>query len=131
LSTDRSDERTLIRHEEEAAIDRRTVDAGSVHVRKRVESEPYRETVERAIEHGDVERQAAVEGDSGEIETLPDGSVSIPIFEERVVVTKQLVVRERVVVHKRTTNEAHEIQTELRRERVEVDADEGVDLERG
>jgi uncharacterized protein (TIGR02271 family) len=120
----------VVRHEEEAAIETRTVDAGSVHVRKQVETEPHRELVERAVEHGEVERTGPLEGDSGEIETLSDGSVSIPVFEEQIVVTKRLVVRERVVVRKRTVTEAHEIETELRRERVAVDADDGVELHR-
>jgi len=38
--------------------------------------------------------------DSGEIEYLDDGSVSIPIIDEELVVYKRLVVRERVIVRK-------------------------------
>ena len=34
-----------------------------------------------------------VDADSGEVETLPDGSISIPVFEEQLVITKRLVVR--------------------------------------
>jgi stress response protein YsnF len=60
------------------------------------------------------------------VETLPDGSVSIPVFEEQIVVTKRLVVRERVIVRKHTVYEDHVVTADLRRERLEVVADAGV-----
>jgi stress response protein YsnF len=58
--------------------------------------------------------------DSGEVETLPDGSISIPILEEELVVYKRVVVRERLIVHKDAEVEHRTIGAELRRERVEV-----------
>jgi stress response protein YsnF len=58
--------------------------------------------------------------DSGEVETLPDGSISIPILEEELVVAKRVVVRERLIVHKDSDVEHRTIGAELRRERVEV-----------
>jgi uncharacterized protein (TIGR02271 family) len=57
--------------------------------------------------------------DSGEIEYLPDGSVSIPIIEEELVVYKRLVVRERVIVRKEQDIRHERIEAELRRERLE------------
>ena len=57
--------------------------------------------------------------DSGEIEYLDDGSISIPIIEEELVVMKRLVVRERVIVRKETEVERRRIDVELRRERLE------------
>ena len=66
----------------------------------------------------------AGEGDSGEIETLPDGSVSIPVLEEELVVTKRVVVRERIVVHKDVAARVERVEAELRRERVELENDE-------
>lgn len=57
--------------------------------------------------------------DSGEIEYLDDGSVSIPIIDEELVVYKRLVVRERVIVRKDAEIEHRRIETELRRERLE------------
>ena len=83
-------------------------------------------TVERGVERADLERVAAGDGDSGEIETLPDGSVSIPLFEEQLVVEKRLVVRERVIVSKRTLVEDQVVEAELRRERIGVDPDPSV-----
>ena len=74
-------------------------------------------------EEGPVRRVPAGEGDSGEIETLPDGSVSIPVLEEELVVSKRLVVRERIIVHKDVATRVERIETELRRERVELEED--------
>ena len=115
----------LVRHEEELTVDKETGVAGKVRVRKRVDTERTAQTVARDAEYlDDVERVPADEGDSGEIETLPDGSVSIPVLEEELVVTKRLVVRERVIVRKRTETEQRRIEADVRRERVEVDVDD-------
>lgn len=45
-----------------------------------------------------VDRAAAYDQDSGQIETLADGSILIPVFEEQLVITKRLVVKEREIV---------------------------------
>jgi len=124
MTARRDDDASLTRLEEELEIGKRTQLAGTVQARKSVETRQVGDVFEREIEElDDVERTAPHEDDSGEIETLADGSVSIPILEERLVVTKEIVVRERVVIRKRTTMERERIETELRRERVEIDAD--------
>jgi uncharacterized protein (TIGR02271 family) len=111
-------------HEERAHTGTELTEAGRVRVRKHVETYPVTETVPRNVEHADTsERVAAVEGDSGEVETLEDGSISIPVFEEVLVVTKRLVVRERVIVRKKTVVDEYTLQTELQREHVTVDGD--------
>jgi uncharacterized protein (TIGR02271 family) len=116
----------LTRNEEELLVASEPVDAGSVRAQKRTEIEHVSEVVGRGIQEAEVERLPVGDGDSGEIETLPDGSVSIPLFEERLVITKQLVVRERVVIRTRTVTEAQRVEAELMRERIEIDADEGM-----
>jgi uncharacterized protein (TIGR02271 family) len=62
-------------------------------------------------------------GDSGQVESRPDGSVSIPVFEEELVCEKRLVVRERIIVRKETVTEDRAVEADLRRERVAVDPD--------
>ena len=120
----REERAEIVRHEEELRVETRPYDAGTVRARKRVEREPFDEVFDREVEYFDeLERLSVGERDSGEVETLPDGSVSIPVFEERLVVSKQLVVRERVVVRKRTVSEQQRVQAELRKERVEVDVE--------
>jgi uncharacterized protein (TIGR02271 family) len=74
------------------------------------------------------ERVPVAEGDSGEIETLADGSLSIPLYEEELVVTKRTVLRERVVVRKQIAARTERVEAELRREHVEIDADDEVDV---
>ena len=113
---------SVVRHEEELRIGRETKEVGAIRVQKRVETETADEVVPREIEHADeIDRVEAAEGDSGQIETLPDGSVSIPVFEERLVVMKQKVVRERIVIRKRTVTEEERVTAELRKERVLVE----------
>lgn len=119
---------SLVLHEEELLVDKRLHEVGVVRARKRVEHETVEEIVPRETEYADVERAEPGDGDSGEIETLPDGSISVPIFEEEIVVSKRLVVRERVVIRKRTTSEQQRVSAELRKER-EVDTEGDAELE--
>lgn len=122
---------STVRHEEVADVDTTWRDAGSVRVRKHVEYERVDEVASHRVEDVELERVAAADEDSGEIETLPDGSISIPVFEEELVVTTRTVLRERVIVRKRTVEEPQRIVADLRKERVEIDADEGVEVEGG
>jgi len=119
----------LTRYEEELRPRAETEEAGAVRVRKRVETDAVEEQVPREVEQAELERVPVEDEDSGLVETLPDGSVSIPVFEEELVVTKRLVVRERVIVRKQTTVEQETVATELRKERVEIEADPGIELE--
>ena len=119
---------SLVRHEEELQVGRESAEAGSVYVRKTVESNNVEEIVPLEVEHFDeVERRGPDQQDSGKIETLSDGSISIPILEEELVVTKRTVVRERIIIRKRTETEQRRVEAELRKERVHVDADADVD----
>lgn len=119
----------VTRHEERAHVTTEQQETGRVRVRKHVDTFGVEETVPRNVEQADTERIAALEGDSGEVETLEDGSVSIPLFEEVLVVTKRLVVRERVIVRKSTVVDEYRLQTELRREHVSLETDGDVEVE--
>jgi uncharacterized protein (TIGR02271 family) len=99
-----------------------------VRARKKVDTFTVREEWPRDRDDVELERVPAAEGDSGEVETLADGTISIPVYEEELVVTKRTVLKERVLVRKRTVAERVTIEDELRRERVEVEADDGVGL---
>jgi len=120
---DRDGELTL--SQERLRVGTETERMGSARAVKRVDTETVHARVDRGTEHADTERVDVLDAelDSGEVETLPDGSVSIPVFEEQIVVTKRLVVRERVVVRKHTVYEDHVVTADLRRERLEVEAD--------
>ena len=126
---DETADASVVRSEETLEIEPTAERVGAVAVRKHVETERTDEVVPRQVEHADVERIAPGENDSGQIETLPDGSVSIPVLEEELVVTKRTVVRERIVIRKRTVMEEHRVEADLRRERVELDTTADVDVE--
>ena len=113
----------VVRADEELRAHTDTVQAGAVHARKHVDHHHVEQVIERGVEHAGMERVAVEDGDSGQVETLPDGSVSIPVFEEQIVVEKRLVVRERVIIRKHTVVEEEVVEADLRRERVEIVAD--------
>lgn len=118
---------TIIRHEEELRVQRRVEEAGAVHARKRLETHRVEELVPRGVEAAEVERTGPNENDSGEVETLSDGSISVPVFEEEVVVTKRTIVRERVVIRRDLVTERHAVETELLKEQVEMETDPGLE----
>jgi len=117
----------VVRSAEHADIGVVREEAGRVVARKVVRTESVQESVPRAVEQADLERLPVADGDSGEVETLADGGISIPVFEEQVVVTKRLVVRERVVLRKRTVTEEAVVRTDLRREDVVIETTGDVD----
>jgi uncharacterized protein (TIGR02271 family) len=80
------------------------------------------------FEHLIEERVPVAADDSGEIETLPDGALSIPLYEEELIVTKRTVLRERVIIRKQIAARTQKVETELRREFVEIDADDGIEV---
>jgi stress response protein YsnF len=71
-----------------------------VRVRKRIEPFAVAEVHDRNVEFGDVYEGAPEPDDDGRIVELEDGSVSVPLFEEQIVVEKRRVLRERVVLRK-------------------------------
>lgn len=115
---------SISRHEQELGVGKRLEQVGSVSARKRVETEHVETMVPREIESAAVERVPAGETDSGLIETLEDGSVSIPVLQEEIVVTKRTVVRERIIVRKTTSSEQQKVEADLLVERVEVEGQE-------
>jgi uncharacterized protein (TIGR02271 family) len=113
------------RHEEILRVGTRET-AATLRARKTVDTEPVSTDVGRRAEQlGEIERVETFAEDSGEIETLPDGSISIPLLEEVLVVEKRVVVRERVILRKLTTQETEQVQAELRRERIDFDQEPG------
>jgi uncharacterized protein (TIGR02271 family) len=118
------EEGLLIRHEEEVAgVDTSWRGIGFVRARKRVDSHLVRELIPRDVENVLLERTPPNENDSGQIETLPDGSISIPVYEEELVVTKRIVLRERVIVRKETVAQQERVDVQLRRERIELETE--------
>jgi uncharacterized protein (TIGR02271 family) len=115
---------TLVLHEERARVDKRWEGVGYAGVRRQVDAERVREQHPRGREQITQERVPVDESDSGKIETLADGSISIPLFDEELVVTHKTVLRERVIIRKEVITDWETVEAELRRERVTFDTDD-------
>ena len=100
---------------------------GHLRARKRVGSVRVDEVLARDVERLTTERAPAADDDPGGIQRLPDGSLSIPVYEEELIVTRRVVLRERVVIRKGVETVRQRVRDELRKERVELDVDEGLE----
>jgi uncharacterized protein (TIGR02271 family) len=111
---------SILRSEEELHVGTSLHEAGRVHVRKVVGERHDTEMVERNVEQMEMETTPPVDGDTGEVITLPDGSLSVPLFEEQIVVQKRLVVRERIVLRKYNVAHTEHVNADVRVEHVEI-----------
>ena len=123
-SRDRSDitdhQRTLTRTEEELHVGKREVNRGEARVGKHVETEHVSQPVTRRREEVVVERRP-VEAGARASADLSDDEIRIPLTEEELVVEKRPVVKEELVVGKRVAEERDTVETELRREKFDID----------
>ena len=111
----------LVAHEEQLRVDKRWEGVGHARFRTEVERKRVRADYPRRVERLAQERVPPNPNDSGEIETLPDGSISVPLFEEELVVTRRPILRERVIIRKEEVTEWQRVEEELRRERIAFD----------
>lgn len=117
----------MTRSEEELRVATTDEEIGRVRLRKHVETEHVEQPVPLDTEFADVERIAVDPAtDTGQVETLPDGSISVPVFREELVIEKRLVVHERIVVRKTRRRAEQIVEADLRREHITVDIDESV-----
>ena len=116
------DEGSVTRSEEELAVGKREVDAGSARLRKWVETEPVSVDVQLQRETARVTREQLDEpvGDHD----FQEEEIEVPMHAERPVVQKQAVAKERVGIEKDVTTETKTVTDEVRKERVEVEGDE-------
>ncbi len=116
-----TDDAEFVRSEEELAVGKQQVQAGTARLRKWVETEPVTADVELQHEAARVTRepidQPVSEGEIGEEE------VEVPLKAEQATVEKQAVAKERVGVEKDVETESQTISDEVRKERVEVEGD--------
>jgi uncharacterized protein (TIGR02271 family) len=120
-----------VHHDERPRITKVRHQPGAGEVSKDVGAEHVAEYFPRNVEDIEMERIDPNEEDSGEIETLPDGSLSIPILEEELVITKRVVVRERIIIRKQIQKEQVLVEADLRKERVSIVTDPEVELRTG
>ena len=115
------DELRMQRSEEELGTGVRKREAGSVNVRKSVRTEREQVRVPRRREEVDVERvpagrevsEAEIGGDEEEF--------VVRVYEEEVVVSKRVVLKEEIRLRKRVVEEVEVVEVDLRKEEVEID----------
>jgi uncharacterized protein (TIGR02271 family) len=114
----------VTRHEEELVVGKRPVVAGSVRLRKWVETEPV--AVDLALDRETVHVRREAINETVEGVELGAQELEVSLQAEEPVVEKHTVARERVVLEKDVATEHRTIEDELRKERVEVDGDDGL-----
>lgn len=109
----------LTRSAEELKIGKRVEQKGQVRVSKHVETDHVRQNVPVQREEPYVERRPVDRGMSPGRD-LGNDEISMPISEEEVVVEKRPRVKEEVVVGKRPVTSQRTIDTDVRREEIDV-----------
>jgi uncharacterized protein (TIGR02271 family) len=110
------------RSEEELGAGTRKREAGSVNVRKSVYTEREQVRVPKRREEVDVER-IPVEGGAREVSEAEIGEdeVVVQVFEEEVVVSKRVVLKEEIRLRKRVVEDEEVVEVDLRKEEVEIE----------
>lgn len=115
------EERRLTLAEEELALYKERVAAGSVDIHKHVETRHVREAVPVMRDEVTIERRAIAEGGEPRMEQYTEGDeLHIPLVEEVLVVEKRRVVREELVIRKTQVQREEIVEADLRRERADV-----------
>jgi uncharacterized protein (TIGR02271 family) len=122
---DLEEELRVQRSEEELRASVRERGAGQVNVKKSVRTEREVVRVPKRREEVDIER-VPVEGEareaSGATEAdIGEDEVVVQVFEEEVVVTKRVVLKEEIRLRKRVVEDEEAVEVDLRKEEVEVD----------
>jgi uncharacterized protein (TIGR02271 family) len=121
-AADAETEKIIELREEQLIAHKDLRDLGEVEVRTEIEEIPGRLEVDAYREEVVVEHEAVGDVVSERVKPWEEnGILIIPIYEEQLVVTKRLVLRERMRVHRVGTTERQLFQDSLRRERIVVD----------
>ena len=120
---------SVARSEEEAHVGVREREAGRVNVRKSVHTEREVVRVPKRREEVDIERVPAVgearEASGATEEDIGEDEVVVQVFEEEVVVTKRVVLKEEIRLRKKVVEDEEVLEVDLRKEEVEIDDQSG------
>lgn len=111
---------TLRLSEERMDVNKQQVKSGEVVVHKRIVEDV--KTVEVPVRHEEViiERHAIKDGDATGVD-FKDETITIPVMEEQVEVTKHPVVTEEIRIRKQDVEKDQEFSTTLRKEKLDVE----------
>jgi uncharacterized protein (TIGR02271 family) len=116
------EDRTLELREEELVVQRKMQDVGEAHIRTFVEEVPARLEMDAASEELEVEHVPVGQFVSERVDPYEDGDVLVvPVYEEQLVVSKRLVLREQLRIRRVTTTQHRLFEDTLKKERVEVE----------
>jgi uncharacterized protein (TIGR02271 family) len=111
----------ITRSEEELAIGKRRVPAGTMSIRKRVETQHVTQPVSTTHEEVTVERRPVQNADAAARADIGEDEIRIPVYEDEVVVDKRRVLKEELVVKKNQVQDTQTVEADLRKEKVDVD----------
>jgi len=117
-----TEEERLRLHEEHLNVDKERVQTGEVNVSKRVVED--QQSIEVPVEREEVyvERRPVNESETRTDAFVDENdSIHVPLSEERVVVSKQDVVTEEIVVGKRKVQDTETVSETVRREEADID----------
>jgi uncharacterized protein (TIGR02271 family) len=119
------------RSEEELHAGTRQREAGQVNVKKGVRTEREEVRVPKRREEVDIERvpvEGEARGGSGATEAdIGEDEVVVQVFEEEIVVSKRVVLKEEIRLRKRVAWEEDVVEVDLRKEEVEIEDQTGRD----
>ena len=120
-----ADDTDVVRSEEQLRVRREERPSGAARLRTEVVEREVEELVELMADEVEVVEVpvADPERDSGEVETTPDGDLSVPVLAERLVLRKEAYVAGRIVLRRTRRPHAQEVHETLRAQRVTVDVD--------
>jgi len=122
MDVEQPDERTLDLREEELVVQRTMRDVGEAHIRTRVEEVPARLEVEANAEEVEVEHVPVGQVVSERVQPYQEGDVLVvPVYEEQLVVTRRLLLREELRIRRVTTTQRQLFEDTLKKERVDVE----------
>ena len=123
------DDLRVQRSEEEVRAGVHEREAGQVNVKKSVRTEREVVRVPKRREEVVIER-VPVDGEAREASTatvtdIGEDEVVVQVFEEEVVVSKKIVLKEEIRIRKRVAWDEEAVEVDLRKEEVEVDDQSG------
>ncbi|MCE1177873.1 MAG: PRC and DUF2382 domain-containing protein [Micrococcales bacterium] len=117
---------SVVRREEELNVGKERVETGKVRLRKHVVTEQKTVTVPVEREEVEVVREPIADGDRDRGGRLGEDETEVTLTEERPVIDKEVVDKERVGLDKRTVQEEQQVNADVQREEVEIERDGNV-----
>jgi uncharacterized protein (TIGR02271 family) len=122
----RETDRGMTRSEEELRVGTQRTEAGQARLRKWVETEHVKQTVPVQREEARVVREPVTGADvdrGTSSRDIKEDAEEVILHEERPVVGKETVPKERVRLEKEVVNEERPVEADIRKERIDVEGD--------